>query len=94
MPSSTSISTDNTCPWCVATPLYREYHDKEWGRPCTDSEVLFQMLNLEGAQAGLSWITIRNKRAHYQKVFHGFQPEKLARMSDARIENSTLYFLI
>jgi len=83
-------ASENTCPWCVATPLYREYHDNEWGRPCTDSEALFQMLNLEGAQAGLSWITILNKRAHYQKVFHDFQPAKVARMTDARIEKLVL----
>lgn len=81
---------DNACPWCVSTPLYRDYHDTEWGRPCTDGEKLFEMLNLEGAQAGLSWITILNKRKHYQKVFHNFQPAKVARMSDARIEKLVL----
>lgn len=86
MPKKSPKDDDNTCPWCLATPLYRDYHDSEWGRPCTDSEELFQLLNLEGAQAGLSWITILNKRAHYQKVFHHFQPAKVARMSDARIE--------
>lgn len=82
--------TDNVCPWCVNTPLYREYHDTEWGRPCKDSETLFELLNLEGAQAGLSWITILNKRKHYQKVFHNFQPSKVARMTDARIEKLVL----
>ena len=85
-----SPDDEHTCPWCVATPLYREYHDTEWGRPCLDSEALFQMLCLEGAQAGLSWITILNKRAHYQKVFYDFQPEKVARMTDSRIEKLVL----
>lgn len=77
---------DGTCAWCLGTPLYRQYHDEEWGRPCTDSDTLFELINLEGAQAGLSWITILNKREHYRKVFHQFNPIKVARMTDARLE--------
>jgi len=84
VPSATSA--ESTCPWCLSTPLYRQYHDDEWGRPCVDGEALFEMLNLEGAQAGLSWITILNKREHYRRVFHNFRPGKLSRMSDARLE--------
>ena len=87
---TTSKTTDATCSWCLSTPLYRQYHDEEWGRPCVDGEALFELINLEGAQAGLSWITILNKREHYRRVFHNFQPSKLARMSDARIEKLVL----
>lgn len=90
MNSSSAVSKQSTCPWCLSTPLYRQYHDDEWGRPCVDGETLFGMLNLEGAQAGLSWITILNKREHYRRVFHNFQPSKLARMTDARIEKLVL----
>lgn len=62
------------------------YHDTEWGVPCRDSSTLFELINLEGAQAGLSWITILNKREGYRKLFHGFDPVKVARMSDLRLE--------
>jgi DNA-3-methyladenine glycosylase I len=74
------------CPWCGDDPLYVRYHDEEWGVPSRDDRHLFEMLCLEGQQAGLSWITVLRKREHYRKVFHGFDPKKVARMTDADIE--------
>jgi len=74
------------CQWCSASPLYQQYHDEEWGVPVYDDLQLFEMLNLEGAQAGLSWITVLNKRAHYRKVFDSFDPHKIARYSQAKRE--------
>lgn len=66
-------------------PLYVEYHDTEWGVPSRDPRHLFEMICLEGAQAGLSWWTILQKRARYREVFANFEPEKVARMTDARL---------
>lgn len=66
------------CVWSLSDPLYRKYHDSEWGRPVHDDRKLFEMLILEGAQAGLSWITILRKRENYRKAFDGFHPEKIA----------------
>ena len=66
------------------TPLYIEYHDKEWGRPVHDDNKLFEMLILEGMQAGLSWITVLNKRKAYRKAFDGFDPKKIALYDDAK----------
>ncbi len=67
------------CPWLkISNPLYVEYHDKEWGRPVHNDQHLFEMLTLEGAQAGLSWETVLNKREHYRKVFASFDPQKVA----------------
>jgi DNA-3-methyladenine glycosylase I len=63
---------------------YVRYHDREWGRPVHDDRLLFEMLTLEGAQAGLSWLTILRKRAGYQKAFAGFDPRKVARFDAAR----------
>ena len=74
------------CDWCGDDPVYQAYHDEEWGRPVRDDRQLFEMLMLEGAQAGLSWITILKKRERYREVFHGFDPEKVARMTDKRLE--------
>ncbi len=71
------------CPWCEGSDLYRAYHDDEWGRPLHDERRLFEMLILEGAQAGLSWITILNKRENYRRAFDGFDPQKLVRYIDA-----------
>lgn len=70
------------CFWCTDDPLYVEYHDKEWGVPCYDERRLFEMLCLEGAQAGLSWLTILKKREHYRKAFCDFDPEKIARFGE------------
>ena len=74
------------CSWCGDDPLYVEYHDTEWGIPVYDDQRLFEMLCLEGQQAGLSWITILRKRAHYQKVFAQFNPNKLAKYTDEQLE--------
>jgi len=73
------------CPWAGTDPLYVEYHDHEWGVPQHDDRHLFEMLILEGAQAGLSWITILRKRAHYREVFDGFDPHEVARYGDRKI---------
>jgi len=78
-------SIDLRCNWCQGSELYKHYHDTEWGRPCKDSVALFEMINLEGAQAGLSWITILNKREGYRKLFANFAPEKVARFSDEKL---------
>ena len=67
-------------------PLYADYHDNEWGRPVHDDRKLFEMLILEGAQAGLSWITVLKKREAYRKAFDNFDPAKIALYSDAKIE--------
>lgn len=75
------------CPWAYgSSPLYVPYHDTEWGVPSRDDRVQFEFLTLEAAQAGLSWATILNKREGYRKAFAGFDPEKVARFSPARIE--------
>ncbi len=73
------------CGWVNADPLYMDYHDKEWGVPVYDDSLLFEMLNLEGAQAGLSWYTVLKKRAHYQKVFDQFDPLKIVHYDDKKI---------
>lgn len=74
------------CPWSLATPQYRAYHDEEWGRPCHDEQKLFEMLLLEGAQAGLSWRTILEKREGYRLVFDGFDAAVIAGYDDAALE--------
>ncbi len=66
------------CEWCTSDPLYVEYHDGEWGVPVHDDRVLFEMLVLEGAQAGLSWLTILRKRENYRRAFDNFNIEKIA----------------
>jgi len=68
------------CPWCLGSESYLRYHDREWGVPVRDDRRLFEFLILEGAQAGLSWQTILNKRKNYRKAFAGFDPEKVARL--------------
>jgi len=72
------------CAWCGDSKLYQDYHDNEWGVPLYDDLGLFEMLNLEGAQAGLSWITVLNKREHYRKVFDQFDPYKIAKYDDQK----------
>ncbi|NWJ39688.1 MAG: DNA-3-methyladenine glycosylase I [Geothrix sp.] len=74
------------CGWCGTDPLYIAYHDEEWGVPQHDDRRLLEKLVLEGAQAGLSWITILRKRAAYRRAFHGFDPVKVAAMTDADLE--------
>lgn len=76
-------SSMHRCSWAGNDPLYIAYHDQEWGVPLHDDRRLFEMLILEGAQAGLSWITILRKRENYRAVFDGFDPHKIARY-DAR----------
>jgi DNA-3-methyladenine glycosylase I len=73
------------CPWCGADPLYRAYHDEEWGVPSRDERHLFEMLILEGAQAGLSWLTILRKRDGYRRAFDAFDAERMARYADADV---------
>jgi DNA-3-methyladenine glycosylase I len=77
---------DKRCPWCLGSPAYIAYHDREWGRPVHDDRVFFELLTLEGAQAGLSWSTILAKRENYRRAFAGFDPRKVARFSSAKIE--------
>ncbi|MBX2881360.1 MAG: DNA-3-methyladenine glycosylase I [Granulosicoccus sp.] len=81
-----SQASMSRCEWCVGSELYESYHDLEWGVPCHDSKELFEMINLEGAQAGLSWITILKKREGYRKLFSGFDPDKIARFNDAKLD--------
>lgn len=73
------------CAWCGTDPLYVDYHDREWGVPNRDERHLFEMLTLEGAQAGLSWLTILRKREGYRRAFLGFDPEAIARFDAARV---------
>jgi DNA-3-methyladenine glycosylase I len=73
------------CPWGTA-PALRDYHDTEWGQPVVGESALFERLCLEGFQAGLSWLTILNKRARYREVFHGFDVDRVAAMTDADLE--------
>jgi len=73
------------CPWCEGFDLYRQYHDSEWGLPLYDDHALFELLILEGAQAGLSWSTVLKKREHYRRVFDRFNPELIARYDDQKV---------
>jgi DNA-3-methyladenine glycosylase I len=74
------------CEWCGDDPLYVAYHDSEWGVPVRDDPTLFEFLILEGAQAGLSWITILRKRENYRRLFDHFDVEKIARYTDKKLE--------
>ena len=82
----TSSKSIKRCSWCGDDPLYIDYHDTEWGVPLHDERALFEFLNLEGAQAGLSWITILRKRDNYRKAFDNFDAHKIVRYSDKKIE--------
>jgi DNA-3-methyladenine glycosylase I len=73
------------CPWCKGFDLYREYHDQEWGVPLRDDHALFELLILEGAQAGLSWATILKKRENYRRAFDAFDPALIAQYDDAKV---------
>ncbi|MDR3395730.1 MAG: DNA-3-methyladenine glycosylase I [Parasulfuritortus sp.] len=73
------------CDWCGSDPLYRTYHDKEWGVPLHDERALFEFLILEGAQAGLSWLTILKKREGYRRAFDNFDVERIARYTEADV---------
>ncbi|HLZ14559.1 MAG TPA: DNA-3-methyladenine glycosylase I, partial [Candidatus Saccharimonadales bacterium] len=72
------------CPWAETNPLLTGYHDTEWGVPVHDDRQLFEMLNLEGAQAGLSWLTILARRDNYRRAFDNFDPVKIARYDEAK----------
>ncbi len=82
------------CAWCTSNPLYIAYHDQEWGVPVYDDRKLFEMLVLEGTQAGLSWLTVLKKRENYRQAFDQFDPEKVARYDEAHFrelqENETI----
>ena len=80
-----SSNTDAVCPWCTGFDLYRQYHDEEWGVPLRNDLALFELLNLEGAQAGLSWSTVLKKRDHYRLVFDNFQPEIIANYDESKV---------
>ncbi len=81
------MSTQIRCSWAGSDPLMMAYHDKEWGVPVHDDRLLFEFLTLEGAQAGLSWQTILNKREGYREAFANFDPARVARFNRARIES-------
>jgi len=80
----------NRCAWCLKDPLYIAYHDKEWGIPLRERNKLFEMLILEGMQAGLSWFTILKKRDAMREAFLQFSPERLAQLSDNDIDKLLL----
>jgi DNA-3-methyladenine glycosylase I len=81
-----TITEKTRCFWAASVPdYYTAYHDEEWGVPCFDERVMFEMQILEGAQAGLSWQTVLAKREHYRKVFDEFNPEKIARYSEKKV---------
>jgi len=75
------------CPWCEGFDQYRDYHDTEWGVPLRDDRALFELLILEGAQAGLSWSTILKKREHYRQVFDHFDSQAIARYDDKKVRS-------
>ena len=85
--AATGFMNEKTrCSWAGNIPVYMDYHDNEWGRPQHDDGRLFEMLILEGMQAGLAWITVLNKRAAFRKAFDGFDPAKVALYGDAKIQ--------
>jgi DNA-3-methyladenine glycosylase I len=80
----------NRCSWCLGSQAYIEYHDREWGVPVHDDRIFFEFLILEGAQAGLSWSTILNKRENYRRIFAGFDPAKVSRFTQDKVEKALL----
>jgi DNA-3-methyladenine glycosylase I len=78
------------CDWCGTDELYVKYHDEEWGVPLFDDDRLFEFLMLEGAQAGLAWITVLRKREGYRRLFDGFDASKIARYSDRKLDKLLL----
>lgn len=81
-----AASAVDRCPWCGNDPLYMAYHDEEWGVPVRDDRTWFEFLVLEGAQAGLSWLTILKKRGNYRRAFDDFDVHKVARYTPAKVE--------
>ncbi len=90
MPAKSTPHDPTRCRWCGTDPLYQQYHDEEWGVPVRDDQRMFEFIILEGAQAGLSWITILRKRENYRAAFDNFDPEKIARYTPARLEKLLL----
>jgi len=80
------LGSDKRCPWADTSPVMRSYHDDEWGVPSHDDRHLFEMLTLEGAQSGLSWATILNRREGYRRAFAHFDPVVVAAFDDRRLE--------
>ena len=78
------------CKWCLSSDLYMKYHDEEWGKPVYDDPTLFEFLLLETFQAGLSWITILNKRENFRKAFDNFDYKKIAQYDDSKIQELLL----
>jgi DNA-3-methyladenine glycosylase I len=78
------------CVWCGDDPLYRDYHDNEWGQPCRDEKSLFEFLILEGAQAGLSWISILKRREGYRRAFADFDVAAVANFTEADVDRLVL----
>ena len=78
------------CNWVSGDSLYMDYHDNEWGVPVKDGRELFELLCLEGQQAGLSWITVLKKRENYRRCFHQFDPEKIANMTEQDVDELVL----
>jgi len=79
------ISTPKKCDWCLNDPIYTRYHDEEWGVPVFDDKKLFEFLILEGAQAGLSWLTILKRREGYREAFEDFEVERVAKFTPQKI---------
>ena len=77
------LDSKQRCTWCLSDPIYVKYHDQEWGVPVHDDSILFEFLILEGAQAGLSWLTILKRREGYKKAFCNFNPKKVAQLQEA-----------
>jgi len=84
--SATQAASVTRCQWCSDDPLYQNYHDQEWGVPCHKADHLFEMLMLEGFQAGLSWITVLRKREHYRKVYRDFDLQFMANQTDEQLQ--------
>lgn len=84
------IANKNRCAWCTSHPLYIKYHDEEWGEAIYDDRQLFEMLTLEGAQAGLSWFTILSKRENYRRAFADFDPFIVAAYPEEKIQELLL----
>jgi DNA-3-methyladenine glycosylase I len=88
MPDGLTVGDDGAarCWWGAGDPLYRGYHDEEWGRPVADDRRLFEKLSLEGFQAGLSWLTILRKRPHFRRAFEDFDPAAVARFGAEQVD--------
>lgn len=89
LPAETTAPAEPPCPWApLSNPLYRSYHDSEWGVPERDSRALWEKFQLDGFQAGLAWITILRKRESLRLEFEGFEPETIARWDEARMQRA------